>query len=175
MYFLSLLLLILPCFFALDLRNDFNNFMEKYQKHYRDPLYHTEREHRFRIYVDNYNRVAKLNSLGNAKFQLNKFADLTPEEFSEFYTIPASSRCGNNQPQFPSHRYFDLVKPNDDLPESFNWKSKGAVGPVRNQGSAGSCWAFSTVENVAGQWALAKKQFVELSSEQYPLIFFISF
>jgi inhibitor of cysteine peptidase len=32
-----------------------------------------------------------------------------------------------------------------DLPASFNWCDLGACTPVRNQGSCGSCWAFSTV------------------------------
>ena len=40
---------------------------------------------------------------------------------------------------------FDPCIPQRDLPTSFDWRDYNGCTPIRNQGSCGSCWAFSTV------------------------------
>ena len=59
-----------------------------------------------------------------------------------------------------------VILDDTNLSTSVDWRAKGGVNPVKNQGHCGSCWAFSaTVANEHAHWR-ATGNLLSLSEEQ---------
>jgi cathepsin L len=52
-----------------------------------------------------------------------------------------------------------------ELPDSVDWRTKGVLTPVKNQGECGSCWAFASAETLESHWAIKTGQLEELSEQ----------
>jgi len=135
---------------------EFTKFATKYGKTYPRPGL---TEKRMAIFRRNLERINFLNQLNDgATYGINQFADFTPEEFEALYLNPMEA----SEVHAPEMQ----VTPVNDAPTEFDWRTKGAVTRVKNQGSCGSCWAFSTTGNMEGQWFLSAHPMVELSEQQ---------
>ena len=59
------------------------------------------------------------------------------------------------------------VRSRRSLPHSFDWRKKGAVTRVKNQGRCDSSWAFATIGAVEGANVIqAKRKLSSLSEQQ---------
>lgn len=142
----------------LSAENLFDKFKAKYNRVYED-----ENEHamRLRIFKQNLFQIRQLNKFetGTAKYGITDFADLTLEEYRQ--------RTGLLVPEEESNYIPNTIAdiPDIDLPESFDWRENNAVTAVKNQGTCGSCWAFSVTGNIEGLNAI-KTGTLESFSEQ---------
>jgi cathepsin F len=128
--------------------------------------FHTVAHHEenFKKFSDNVERIRTLNAkYPRTKFNLNKFALLTTEEFKIQYLSSFKPIRSPNDPVLPD-LHASILK---DIPDSFDWRDNKVpvVTPVKDQAQCGSCWAFSTIANIEGQWAMAGNKLTSLSEQ----------
>ncbi|KAJ0083114.1 hypothetical protein Patl1_10394 [Pistacia atlantica] len=132
-------------------------WMAQYGRVYRD---NAEKETRFKIFKDNLEYIESVNREGRPyKLGLNEFTDLTNEEFR-------ASRNGYKRGSISSgttsFRYENVTA----VPPTMDWRKKGAVTPVKDQGQCGCCWAFSAVAAMEGINQLTTGKLISLSEQE---------
>lgn len=91
---------------------------------------------------------------------LNKFSDLTDNEFERYLGDSGEAEdysLHENNTQGPLMQAD--VQPID-------WRTKGVVGPVKDQGHCGSCWSFSTAGPIEEHYAIKYGKQVVLAEQQ---------
>jgi cathepsin L len=111
---------------------------------------------RYGIFKSNLNFVREHND-GNRTYTvaMNQFGDLTSEEFAKrnVLRVPEHILQGTPDNSFAA-----------PLP-SVDWRSSGAVTPVKDQGQCGSCYAFSATGALEGAYKNKKGVLISLSEQ----------
>jgi len=117
-----------------------------------------EQGYRFRVFKNNLDFINNHNGAQKTfTVAVNQFADLTNSEF-------ASRFLGTfNRTRTPVNVHKSLSV--NALPDTVDWRTKGAVTPVKDQGQCGSCWSFSATGSIESATFLKTGKLPSLSEQ----------
>jgi len=112
---------------------------------------------RFEIFKTNMDYVRDWNAAGSSTvLGLNILADLSNSEYRNIYLgtrIDASNVAA------------EAFIPTEPTAVNIDWRTKGAVTPIKDQGQCGSCWSFSATGSTEGASFLKTGKLVSLSEQ----------
>ena len=108
-------------------------------------------------YVDEHNE--HLAPKVGFRVGMNEYADLDAAEFARQLT-----GYRNRRGRRPASKMF-VATDNARIPDSVDWRTKGYVTGIKNQGQCGSCWSFSATGSLEGQHFNATGKLVSLSEQ----------
>jgi C1A family cysteine protease len=86
----------------------------------------------------------------------NFMSTWTHEEYKKMLTL----KVPENMVETP--HVIDTV----GIPTAIDWRTKGAVNPVKNQGQCGSCWAFSATCAIEGHHQIQSGTLISLAEQE---------
>nr|UHM21912.1 cathepsin L7 [Zabrotes subfasciatus] len=129
----------------------------------------TEEKFRMKIFMENSHKVAKHNKLYamglvSYKLGMNKYADMLPHEIIQ--TLNGFNKTKQGLKGTKMNDGVTFIPPaNVKLPDEVDWREKGAVTEVKDQGHCGSCWSFSATGALEGQHFRKTGDLVSLSEQ----------
>uniref|UniRef100_A0A7M5WLH9 Uncharacterized protein n=1 Tax=Clytia hemisphaerica TaxID=252671 RepID=A0A7M5WLH9_9CNID len=136
--------------------NEWHVWRVTHKKAYKDL---DEERVRYAIWKDNVQYINEFNAQNkHMKLKINHFGDYTNLEFRY---LTNGLRVENRTSKATSF----LQQGDYRLPDSVDWRSKGYVTPVKNQGVMGQCWTFSVTGAFEGQQFKKTGKLVSLSEQ----------
>ncbi|CAI9087294.1 OLC1v1021331C1 [Oldenlandia corymbosa var. corymbosa] len=128
-----------------------------------------EKAKRFMVFKENVQRIEAFNAASSSdkgyKLGVNPFADLTNDEFRAIrngYKRQQPKILSTTSGEITPFRHANVSA----IPASIDWRKKGAVTPIKNQGDCGCCWAFSAVAAMEGINQLKTGKLISLSEQE---------
>jgi len=124
----------------------------------------------FKVFGQNLIKILTHNKKQDQTFTLamNEFGSMTEDEFSQTrmgFREPRQD-VERNGPIKPRITYLRNEVSMADPPTEVDWTTKGVVAGVKNQGSCGSCWAFSAIAAMESAYAIKTGQVIEFSEQE---------
>jgi cathepsin L len=115
-----------------------------------------ELEFRMKIFAEKDAYIQETNARqSNFVVGHNKFSTYTDYEYKKMLGFKGKKNTTK-----------DYAEINYNVPDSVDWRTKGAVNAVKDQGQCGSCWAFSAVCSMESAHFLKTGELLSLSEQQ---------
>ncbi|VDP76711.1 unnamed protein product [Echinostoma caproni] len=151
----------------LQFNEEWSQWKRVHNKQYADQLEHDRRQNQWTQNVVEIMQHNAQYDLGLVTYEMgvNEYSDLSWDEFRDRYVtgFVQDVLTGTNQNESTT---FNVSEVNQAVPDNIDWRTKGLVRQVKNQGSCGSCWAFSTTGAIEGQYAKKYGRQMEFSEQQ---------
>lgn len=97
------------------------------------------------------------NDVTEHELGLNQFADWTDEEYKSILGFKYDATKEQTKVE---------ILESVELPDSLNWVTEGKVTPVKDQGTCGSCWSFSTTGSIESAYWIQNGSEILMSEQQ---------
>lgn len=142
-----------------EMWDEFRAFVSEFGKVYETAM---EFATRFAVFRENV-RFIEEHTTATLKLKINEFADMTPAEFG----VHKKDGCflDTGLEKQVSCKMF-VANASVSAPAAVDWRTKGAVTPVKDQGQCGSCWSFSATGAMEGAYFIKNGKLLSLSEQE---------
>lgn len=140
---------------------DWHNWKRLFNKKYYSNDLEAKRKaiwHKNRQFIEEHNKKKLSFTLA-----LNQFADLEDHEFAK-KNLMGTMTGGYQRPD--NNGTFRILEQNFAIPNATDWRSIGAMTPVKNQEHCGACWAFAATGSLEAAHFIKYSTRLSLSEQQ---------